>query len=267
MVVEENEYRMAAVNEAIIAVRELSFGYYRSEMILAEVACSIPEHRFTVIMGQNGSGKSTLLRTMAGILPYHSGSILVKGEELKHLSARKRSRRLGYLAQHHKAVFPFRVHEVVLTGRASYINFLPGAKDREEADKALDLVGILHLKNRIYSELSGGEQQLVMIARILAQQPEILLMDEPISHLDYNNQLRVIKMIKQLVQTRITVVAVLHDPNMAYLFGDQFIYVHQQNVHQVTEGHPWEHPLVKEIFHDDLQAVEYEGKHVFIPHL
>ena len=104
-----------------------------------------------------------------------------------------------------------------------------------------------------------------MIARLLAQQPKILLLDEPISHLDYHNQIRILKLIKELVSTNITVIAVLHDPNMAYLFGEKFIYVHDGQVHEVNDKKAWEHHLVDKIFDNQLFPVEYEGKYVFIP--
>jgi iron complex transport system ATP-binding protein len=258
---------MATIKNPLIEVTGLSFGYSRSEEVLSSASCSFAGEKFTVIMGQNGSGKSTLLRAIGGIVPYHTGSIKVNGVELMSLNPTERARCIGFLSQHHKAVFPFKVSEVVLTGRASYVRFLPGKGDKYEAEKAMDLAGISLLKNRIYSELSGGEQQLVMIARILAQQPEILLLDEPISHLDYNNQIRILKIIKLLVEKRVTVIAVLHDPNMAYLFGDAFIYIHDKSAHEVNQKNAWEHALVNEIFHDDLQAVEYKGKYFFIPQL
>jgi len=258
---------MAAIDNPIIKITDLSFGYGKGQEIISRTGCSIRENRFTVIMGKNGSGKSTLLRLAGGILSYHSGSIMIRGKELKRLKPKERAKYAGFLAQQHKAVFPFKVSEVVLTGRASYIRYLPGKSDELEAERAMDLVGISDMKDRIYSELSGGEQQLVMIARILAQNPSILLMDEPISHLDYNNQLHILKMIKHLVENRVTVVAVLHDPNMAYLFGDEFIYIHNKKAHEVHEKRAWEHALVNQIFHDHLHTVEYNGKHLFIPQL
>ncbi len=258
---------MAAIDNTLIKISDLSFSYGKGQEILSGTGCSIRENRFTVIMGKNGSGKSTLLRLTAGILPYRKGSIMIRGKELKSLKPEERAKYTGFLAQQHKAVFPFRVSEVVLTGRASYVKFLPGRSDELEAERAMDLLGISDMKDRIYSELSGGEQQLVMIARILAQNPSTLLLDEPISHLDYNNQLHTLKMIKHLVENRVTVVAVLHDPNMAYLFGDEFIYIHNKKAHEVHEKRAWEHPLVKQIFHDQLHTIEYNGKHLFIPQL
>ena len=250
---------------SIISIDNLSFGYGYNQAVISDVYCNISENTFTVIMGKNGSGKSTFLRLLGGIMPYPNGSIKVCNVELKELKLSERAKMVGFLPQHHKPVFPFKVSEVVLTGRASYIQFSPRKSDEYAADKALELVGITLLRNRVYSELSGGEQQLVMIARLLAQQPKILLLDEPISHLDYHNQIRILKLIKELVSNNITVIAVLHDPNMAYLFGEKFIYVHDNQVHEVNDKRAWEHQLAGKIFDNQLFPIEYEGKYVFIP--
>lgn len=250
----------------IIEIKDLSFGYGGEREVLSEVNCGIKANAFTVIMGNNGSGKSTLLRAMGGIVLYHKGSIKVKGKELNYFSPRDRAKEIGFLAQHHKAVFPFKVSEVVLTGRASYVHYLPKKEDIYEADKAMDRLGIMHLRDEVYSQLSGGQQQLVMIARLLTQKSNIILMDEPISALDYYNQINIIKVIKELVEQGITVVAILHDPNLSYLYADEVIYVHQKKAHEV-EGKPWEHSLVKEIFRGDFNQLEYKDKCIFVPNL
>ncbi len=251
----------------VFSVDKLSFGYGKNQSVISDVTCNISENTFTVIMGKNGSGKSTFLRLLGGIIPYRNGRIKVGNTELKELKLIERAKMIGFLPQHHKPVFPFKVSEVVLTGRASYIQVSPKKSDEYQADKALELIGISSLRNRIYSELSGGEQQLVMIARLLAQQPKILLLDEPISHLDYHNQIRILKLIMELVSKKITVVAVLHDPNMAYLLGQEFIYVHDGHIYEVNDKKPWENHLVSKIFDNQLFPVEHEGKYIFIPRI
>jgi iron complex transport system ATP-binding protein len=258
---------MATIETPLIEVKDLSFRYARGKDVLSDTGCSIATGKFTVIMGRNGSGKSTLLRLIGGLLPYHTGSIKIRGTELKKLKPGQRARQIGFLAQQHRAVFPFKVSEVVLTGRASYINYLPGKEDRDEATRAMELTGISGLRDRIYSELSGGEQQLVMIARMLAQKPGILLMDEPVSHLDYNNQVHILKMIRKLVEKGVPVVAVLHDPNMALLFADVFIFVHDSRAHTVDQENAWKHAVANRVFHDDLQTFEYNGKYLLIPQM
>ena len=258
---------MATIEGSRISVQNLTYGYGTGDTILNKLGCNIPAKKFTVILGKNGSGKSTLLRILGGIIPYSSGRVKVYEKELKEIKLKDRARLIGFLPQHHKAVFPFKVNDVIMTGRASYVNLSPTEKDQYEVDKAIEMIGISFLKNRIYTELSGGEQQLVMIARLLAQKPKILLLDEPVSHLDYNNQLRVIKLIKELVEHGIAVVAVLHDPNMAYMFGDNFIYVHENRAFEIAQQDIREHRLIKDVFHDNLLTIEHKGKFLIIPQL
>ena len=249
---------------AAIEINGLSFGY-RNPGILNHVSATIFRDAFTVILGQNGSGKSTLLRLMAGLLPFSSGKIRIGGKDLQGLKPRERARTIGFLAQQHKPVFPFTVEEVVMTGRSPHIHIVPKKEDKVVAALAMERAGVGHLQHRYYTELSGGEQQLVMIARSLAQEPQILLLDEPISHLDYNNQLKIIQLLKQLVREGITVVAVLHDPNMAFLFGDQFLFVHDREVHAGIWPEPWNSPVMKRVFHENIIPVTHGDKFAILP--
>ncbi len=137
----------------------------------------------------------------------------------------ERAKQIGFLPQSHYPVFPFTVEEVVLTGRAAYIFSTPTNKDREKAENAIRRIGIEDLRKRPYTELSGGERQLVLIARVLAQEPKIMLLDEPLSSLDLSNQAKMLNLLKGLVASGLTVVAVLHDPNVAFRYGDHFIFL------------------------------------------
>jgi len=247
-----------------IEVQDLDFSY-ADHPVLSKINLQILPSRLGVIMGRNGSGKSTFLRILCGILPYRSGRIRIMGRELHALDGRARARSLGYLGQMHRPVFPFRVHDVVLTGRAGYVRFLPDRGDRIAADGALEKVGIVHLKDRVYTELSGGEQQLVMIARALAQEPDILLLDEPTTHLDHVNQVVVLKLLKRLAHDGLAVVAVLHDPNMAFLFGTDFFFVHGGRIHRVEDDKPWNSPLLRRVFHERLRIVTHRDGALVIP--
>ena len=202
-----------------IQVEKLSFAY-DGRPILNEISLEIPAGQFTVLLGKNGSGKSTLMRILGGFLEFEHGAVQIMGEEIRSFSSRRRARVLGYLPQHHRPIFPFSVQDVVLTGRASYVSYVPKQEDVEIGIAALERVGIIHLKDRPYTELSGGEQQLVRIARVLAQQPRLILLDEPSSHLDFLNQAHLLRLIRELVDADLTVLAVLHDPNSAFLYGD-----------------------------------------------
>jgi len=255
-----------ATIEDIITIEDLSFGFNGHE-VLSDISLRIAQSRFTVFIGRNGSGKSTLLRLMAGLIPYKYGSVKLHGTEIGRMSFKERAKRIAFLAQQHRAVFPFTVEEVVLTGRAAHVGYFPSELDREITAQAIRKAGIAHLQDRIYTELSGGEQQLVMIARTLAQQPEVILLDEPVSHLDYKNQIGILSLVKKLAQSGTTVIAVIHDPNLAFLYGDRFVYFHDRKVYEMNDGKAWEHKLTRDIFHEDILTIEHGGRCIFIPHL
>lgn len=248
-----------------ISVQNLSFSYGRLP-VLHSVSLDAPEGRFSVILGRNGSGKSTLLGLIAGILPYRTGRIVVAGHDLSSLTLGEKARLIGYLPQFHNPVFPFTVEDVVLTGRASYIFALPGRKDRAKTDEVIEKVGIRHLQRRPYSELSGGERQLVMIARVLAQEPKVILLDEPLSHLDLANQVRLLSLIKELVASGLTVVAVLHDPNIAFMWGDFFILIKDGAIRQLDHGeNPWDASTIMDLYGVTVATLSYRDRALVIP--
>jgi iron complex transport system ATP-binding protein len=179
-----------------IHVHHVHFAY-DSRTVLQDVSLQAPTGEFTILLGKNGSGKSTLLRLLAGLLPLKEGTVEILGKNLDRLSLAERGRLIGFLPQFHNPVFPFSVREVVLTGRAAYVFSVPGRKDRDKADQAIAEVGLEPLRDRPYTELSGGERQLVMIARVLAQEPKVILLDEPLSHLDLANQVRFLGLVKK----------------------------------------------------------------------
>ncbi len=193
-------------------------------------------------------------------------SVFINNLDINSMSLKSRSKMLGFLGQKHKAVFPFTVEEVVMTGRAAYINFVPDKKDVDIVNDVLALTGILHLKNRYYTELSGGEQQLVMIARVLSQQAPILLLDEPTTHLDFCNQEKVLSLIKELTNNNLTVIAVLHDPNLAFLYGDHFVFLKNGEIVKTNDNNQaWDASFLESIYETKVHAIPYEGKALIIP--
>jgi iron complex transport system ATP-binding protein len=203
---------------------------------------------------------------LAGILTGPRGRIELMGQDLSALTGPSRARLVGYLPQFHQAVFSFNVEDVVLTGRAAYVTTMPANRDRDAADSAIRMVGIEHLRKRPYTELSGGERQLVMIARVLAQQPRIILLDEPLSHLDLFNQARLIGLLKRLTETGMTVLAVLHDPNPALLFGDCIVCLRDGEIALPrAAGLPWDAAFLSEIYGLKLETVPHRGKALIAP--
>ena len=248
-----------------LEVRNLCFSYYDVQ-VLDSLSFTAPEGKLTALLGRNGSGKSTLLRVLAGILPLGSGSIRVRGEEIGSLKNRFRARLLGYLPQFHQGVFSFTVEEVVLTGRASYVFARPSRLDRYKAIEAIERIGIAHLRTRSYTELSGGERQLVMIARVLAQESKVILLDEPVSHLDLANQQRLLKILKEICATGIIVMAVLHDPNTAFLYADKVVFLKDgQLAMPAGDTPPWSIEFIRKIYGIESAILPFGDKGLVVP--
>jgi iron complex transport system ATP-binding protein len=250
-----------------IIVKDLSFGFGQNT-ILHHLDFSVPPGRFTAVLGKNGSGKSTLLRLIAGFIRPQSGSIEVFGMNVKSLSFAERARRIGFLPQIHYPVFPFTVEEVVLTGRAAYVFSTPTDKDREKAKDAMGRIGIEDLRKRPYTELSGGERQLVMIARVLAQEPKVMLLDEPLSNLDLSNQVRILNLLKSLVASGLTVVAVLHDPNVAFRYGDHFVFLKNGMIREPERLEGFHSAqMLTDVYGIKIEVIPVRNKVFIVPHL
>lgn len=257
---------MEQLNNAI-TVSNLSFSYNGS-VILNDLNIDIKPGKLTFILGQNGSGKSTFLKVIAGLLVSQKGVIKILGNASDNLSFTDRSKLTGFLNQHHKAIFPFSVEDVVLTGRAGFVRYVPKEADKMVSYIAMSKAGVLHLRKRNYTELSGGEQQMVMIARLLAQNPQILLLDEPTTHLDISNQSHILSLLKQLVSEGITIVAVMHDPNLAFLYGDDFLFMKNRKIIRADESmQAWDTDFLKTIYEGNIQAIPFNGRALLVPYL
>jgi iron complex transport system ATP-binding protein len=248
-----------------ILVKGVTFGYSETP-VLRNVEAAIPEGMFTVILGKNGSGKSTLVKVLAGIVGPRRGSVTVFGKDLAAISHRERGRLIGYLPQFHRPVFPFNVEDVVLTGRAPHIFAVPRPLDKDKAFLAMEKVGIGHLTGRPYTGLSGGERQLVMIARVLAQEPKVVFLDEPISHLDFTNQSRILRLLKDLVSSGMTIVAVIHDPTIAFMYGDGFLFMKDGCINDPPEGVGYNDPVHLTYIYDmPVEVVEASHRIFVVP--
>lgn len=204
----------------------LVFGYDPAVPVVRDVAVAVAGGEVRFLLGHNGSGKSSLLAVLAGVLRAQAGSVRVGGDDLLALSAAERARRVGLVPQLHGTVFAYDVLDVVLMGRAPHLPpfAAPGPADREVALEALERVGIADFRARRVTELSGGERQLVMVARGLAQRCDVLLMDEPDAHLDPRNQYRVLEVVRALADAQgLAFVVASHAPNSALQFADRVL--------------------------------------------
>lgn len=211
-------------SEPILDVRNLTCGYHR-KVIVRDASFTLRQGQFACIIGTNGCGKTTLLKTVLGLLPPMEGNALIHGRDIAKLSDGERARHIAYIPQAHTPPFPFSVADVVLMGRTPHIGRFSNIshEDKRVAWDSLCMLGIEHLAERTYTKLSGGQQQLVLIARALTQQPELIVMDEPTASLDFGNQQIVLSRMKELSARGATVLMVTHDPGHAVYCADTVI--------------------------------------------
>jgi iron complex transport system ATP-binding protein len=201
-------------------------GGYGAEVVVRGVDLCLERGETTALLGRNGCGKSTLLRLLAGALPPKGGAVLLEGKPLEGWPRRARAQRLAVVPQELHVPFAFSVREVVELGRAPYAQTLQGlhAKDRRAVDEALAATDLLELADRPYQQLSGGEQQRVALALALAQEPLVLLLDEPTVHLDIAHQMAVLALARRLCAAQgLAVLAAMHDINLSCLYFDRLL--------------------------------------------
>ena len=191
------------------------------------VSLDIAAGSLVAILGPNGGGKTTLLLVLLGLLPPREGQLTIAGQPHAAYSRRALSRLIGLVPQHEHIPFDFALLDYVLLGRAPYLGPLemPGKDDRAVARRALDTVGLAGLQDRAVTALSGGERQLAMIARALAQAPRILLLDEPTSHLDLANRQAVQNVLRKLADQGVTIIFTTHDPHLAAAMADHAVLI------------------------------------------
>ena len=223
----------------ILTIQNLSCGYPKFQ--LSDINFEIPRGSFAGIIGPNGSGKTTLFRAITGVLALKSGKILLSDKNLQSFSLRERAQNIAIVSQFIEAG-DMSVEDYVLMGRIPYhsrFNFFETDEDFEIARKYMEMTDTWRFKDQLMSELSGGEQQLAGIARALAQQPQLLLLDEPTSHLDITHQVHILNVLQQLNQEMgLSVLMVIHDLNLASEYCDRLILVNQGKIH--TQGIPEE---------------------------
>ncbi|KQP41728.1 ABC transporter ATP-binding protein [Methylobacterium sp. Leaf106] len=201
-----------------LEVQNLAFGY-AAKTLGEGIGFTLKAGEVLGLLGPNGGGKTTLFKTLLGLLPAKAGRITLDGQDVTTWSRARFARSVAYVPQAHAAFFPFRVQDVVLMGRASRLGAFaaPGRADEAIALEALAILGIRHLSERRYTEISGGERQLVLIARALAGEPRFLVMDEPTASLDFGNQARVLDQVRRLKERGMGIVLSTHDPDHAFL--------------------------------------------------
>ena len=200
--------------KSVIEIKDLSFSYEKNRNVLNGVDLSIEEGTIIAILGKNGCGKSTLLDCIIGYNDYKVGQILIDGAEAKNLSSKEIAKKIAYISQNTVINIDYTVLEFILFGRNCHLSFgaAPSEKDYDIAKQNADKLGITHLLSKDINKLSGGERQLAFIARALTQESKIIVMDEPTASLDYGNQIRLFRIVKELQRDGKTLVFTIHNP-------------------------------------------------------
>ena len=221
----------------IYEVNDLTFKYPEGDRkVLDRASLSLGEGEILCILGPNGAGKTTLLNCMAGLLVPESGSIRLCGRDLSSMKQKEIAGAVGYVPQLHTPAFDYRALDFVLMGRAPKTGVFgrPSAEDEAMCMEVLASMGIEHLADKSYLNISGGERQQLLIARAIVQEPRVVLFDEPTAHLDYGNQHRILKRVKQMAEDGFSVIITTHNPDHALLLGDKAAIVGRDG--SITEG-------------------------------
>ncbi len=209
----------------IIKIKNLTFSYDK-QTIIRDINLTVEKGQAIFLLGSNGCGKTTLLDCILGLNKLDNGSVLIKGNNIKDLKPLEIAKNIAYVPQSYNLTFPYKVIDVVLMGRTPYISPFssPSKEDVYIAEESLQIVGMSKYKDRIFTNLSGGEGQLVMLARALAQKTDVIVMDEPTSHLDFKHELMILETITNLVKDRnITIIMATHYPNQVFYFENNNI--------------------------------------------
>jgi iron complex transport system ATP-binding protein len=248
----------------ILSVNDISFRY-NSRPVLQEVTFELPKGEILGVLGINGAGKSTLLKCINKVLRPNGGSVMVGGTDVLRLSGDAVARRIGYVPQRYSED-RVTVFDAVLLGRKPHIKWAATDRDMRVVERLLTSMGLAQYALRPLSTLSGGEAQKVIIARALAQEPKVLLLDEPTSSLDLRNQLEVMNLISTVVRTEgVSAVVAIHDLNLALRFADRFLILKDGAIHAMGPKEALNPEVIEEVYgvHSILRIVE--GYPVIIP--
>ena len=247
-----------------IEVNGLQYSY-NSKPVLQDVSLQLEAGNILGIVGPNGSGKSTLIKCLDCILKPQKGSILIDGEEINGMKMNELAKKMGYVPQGESSKFPVTVFDAILMGRKPYLNWKPSPKDLKRVS---DIISLLHLEDISMREIgatSGGERQKVIIARALAQEPDIILFDEPTSSLDLRHQLEVLNIIKEQAQSGITSIVAIHDLNMASRYCDKFIMLKEGVIYAAGGPEILHTENIEPVYRVKVSVLNNQGKMVIVP--
>ncbi len=249
-----------------VRVDNLTFSYKNFSLHVAALRFEVS--KVTAIVGPNGAGKTTLLKCIGAVLPIHKKSLFINGKDIALMKSQERAKHISYVPQEHESAFNYLVRDFVLMGRVAYVSpfALPSREDIKAADEAIEFVGLSSFSDRYYSELSSGERRLVLIARALAQQSDILLLDEPTTFLDPKHETEILELIRKLaLEKQKTILVTLHSLEMAFRYSDYMVFMKKGGV--VASGQPadvFKEPLLKSVYDMEMKIIEWNDRKIVL---
>jgi iron complex transport system ATP-binding protein len=249
-----------------VRVNNLTFSY--KNFVLHVEALRFEVAKVTSIVGPNGAGKTTLLKCVGAVLPIQKKTLFIDGQDIALMKPRQRARHLSYVPQEHDSAFNYLVRDFVLMGRVAYVSpfALPSKEDIRAADEAIEFVGLRSYAERYYSELSSGERRLVLIARALAQESDILLLDEPTTFLDPKHETEILELTRKLaLEMQKTVLVTLHGLEMAFRYSDYMVFMKRGGV--VASGKPDEvfrEPLLESVYDMKMKIIDWNDRKIVL---
>ncbi len=248
----------------VIEAHNVNFSYDGKE-IIHDVSLALAQGEFLGLIGPNGAGKSTVLRLCARILKCRSGAVFVFGKDVKNLSQKQIAEEIGFVPQETHFALDFSVEQIVAMGRYPYLRpFEPATSiDLDAVEHALDSADLTQLRKRPVNMLSSGERQRVVIARALCQEPKILILDEPTSHLDLNHQIKIMNLLQKLNKQGKSIVIANHDLNLAGLFCQNLVLMHQGTIY--AKGAPTDlitKEILREVYGAQVKIIRHPNRDV-----
>ena len=248
----------------MIEAKGICFHYKNCPVVLQNVDFQAEDGHFLAILGNNGAGKSTLLKCMNGILKPDSGSLLLDGEDLLTMPHRQVAQRVAFVAQT-VASTQMTVHDMVMLGRRPYMGWSFSLEDHDIVHAAMARLGLMDMRGRFLNQLSGGERQKVMIARALAQQPKLMLLDEPTSSLDIRNQYQVLRIVQDICHNDgLAAIVVIHDLSLALRFCDRFLLLRRGEVYRYGDCSVLDARAMRDVYGVEAKIAELEGRRIVL---
>ncbi len=248
----------------MMEIRNISYRYEKGNPVLQDVSFSLQPGQFLAILGNNGVGKSTLLKCINGILTPQEGQVLLEGEDLLKMTGREVAKRVAFVSQNVPNT-QMTVHDTVMLGRRPYMGWGFTEKDHDIVHECMDKLDLDAIRGRFLNELSGGQRQKVMLARALAQQPKVLLLDEPTSSLDVKNQYQVLNMVRKFCEEDgLSAVVVIHDLNLALRFCHRFVLLKNGKIYRSGGPEILDAQALKEVYQVSGEILDIENRHMVL---